>query len=402
MGILGGFGPGVLGEAMRVSLTEFFSQLLLFLLIASMAGSCDARLCLLQFRKAKGIVCGLCCHFLVMPFLGYVCVDWLIPQPSVTAVTLLVITTSPSGGFSGFWCSVCNADLALSVAITTASTLVSCAALPLNLLIYVKTISGTDVRLDWWQITISCGVVVVAVAVGLLTSLRLERRGRQLVNRLGSVAGVCLMGMSATSNTMSHDPIYGKPPRWFLGVCLPVPLGLLATFGLSRCLRLEPPEATTVAIECVYQNTALALAISLSAFPRSMAGAATAVPLVYGLAEIVFIFCFGCFAWRMGWSHAPKAANLCEFLVEDYQPEATEDDVAQLRLSERSFSVASTTRGDDLPVHLDAPLLPEDAPSPPPDKRPASAAARAWAFLFPRRAPSPRLSTAPEEPTTAR
>ena len=82
----------------------------------------------------------------------------------------------------------------------------------------------------------------------------------------------------------------------------------MATFGLSRCLRLEPPEATTVAIECVYQNTALALAISLSAFPRSMAGAATAVPLVYGLAEIVFIFCFGCFAWRMGWSHAP---NFC-------------------------------------------------------------------------------------------
>ena len=31
------------------------------------------------------------------------------------AITLLVVTSSPGGGFSGWWCFLCNADLALSV-----------------------------------------------------------------------------------------------------------------------------------------------------------------------------------------------------------------------------------------------------------------------------------------------
>ena len=52
------------------------------------------------------------------------------PFSKVTRITLLLVTASPSGGFSGLWCSLCNADLALSVAVTTASTLVSVPLMP--------------------------------------------------------------------------------------------------------------------------------------------------------------------------------------------------------------------------------------------------------------------------------
>lgn len=375
------------------SLFQCASQGLLFLLIAGMAGSCDARLCLLQFRKAKGIVCGLCCHFAIMPLLGYLCVDWLFPQPAVTAVTLLVITTSPSGGFSGFWCSVMNADLALSVAVTTASTLASCAILPLNLYLYVDRLSGKRVVLDWWQIAISVGVVVAAVAAGLTVSATLERAGRTRVNKAGTLAGVALMAMSFLSNSFADDPrdrLWNKPLRWYLGVCLPVPVGLAATFTLSKCLRLADPEATTVAIECVYQNTGLALAIALSAFPRSESSAAAAVPLVYGAAEIVFIFTFGLVAWRAGWTHAPPRDPFCKMIHKDYQPDATPDDIAELRMSDAAFPF-----GDD--DALDAPLVAAaDGAAPPP---PAKAPRRGCLPLFVRRptpsreAPARDLST---------
>lgn len=367
-----------------VSLFQFTSQCLLFLLIAGMAGSCDARLCFLQFRKAKGIVCGLCCHFLIMPLLGYLCVDWLFPQPAVTAVTLLVITTSPSGGFSGFWCSVMNADLALSVAVTTASTVAACAALPLNLYLYVDRLSGKKVTLDWWQIVVSVSVVIVAVAVGLVVSLRLERPGRSLVNKCGTLAGVALMAMSFLSNSFADDPhdrLWNKPLRWFVGVCLPVPIGLGCTFALSRVLQLRRPEATTVAIECVYQNTGLALAIALSAFPRSEASAAAAVPLVYGAAEIVFIFLFGVVAWRMGWTHAPSSDPFCKMVHADYQPDATPDDIAELRMSDANLFL-----DDDA---LDAPLVAAEAGSPSPEK----ASPRGW-FAFLRRSRSASASSA--------
>ena len=39
---------------------------------------------------------------------------------------------------AGWWCSLCNADLALSVAMTSASTLACLVALPFNIFLYVQ------------------------------------------------------------------------------------------------------------------------------------------------------------------------------------------------------------------------------------------------------------------------
>ena len=138
---------------------EVVSQMLLFFLLAGMAGTCDTHLFFQQLRKFHGIVAALLCHYTVMPLIAFATVK-MIPQPDVTAITLLVICTSPSGGFSGFWCSLWNADLALSVAVTTASTLASCLVLPLNLYLYCEVFYGHHVALDWTQIAISIGVVV--------------------------------------------------------------------------------------------------------------------------------------------------------------------------------------------------------------------------------------------------
>lgn len=53
-----------------------------------------------------------------------------------------------------------------------------------------------------------------------------------------------------------------------------------------------------VAIECCYQNTGLALTIALSAVPEESRGVASAVPLIYGLAEMSLIPCFALFSWK--------------------------------------------------------------------------------------------------------
>ena len=108
------------------------SNCLLFLLISGMAGSCDAQQLRQRFTTIngfKGIAAGLVCQFVLLPLLGFVALT-IFPQSPATAISLLVVTTSPGGGFSGFWCFLSNADLALSVAMTTASTLASVVALP--------------------------------------------------------------------------------------------------------------------------------------------------------------------------------------------------------------------------------------------------------------------------------
>ena len=238
------------------------------------------------------------------------------------------MTTSP-GGCSGFWCFAANADLALSVAMATASTLVSVVALPLNLLLYITTLYGRTVAVDFVGLLTACVTVILAVATGYTLSRHFPRR-RQLVASIGQTAGVCLMIFGALANGKSSDPAWGNDPSWFAAVCLPVVGGLLlamllalvrpepepetererrqhssrvllhapacgVSWAISRppsvscpalllpplsapsrvylrvylrvmqAIKLPSPQAVAVGIECCYQNTGLALTIALSA-----------------------------------------------------------------------------------------------------------------------------------------
>ena len=76
-----------------------------------------------------------------------------------------------------------NADLALSVAMTTASTLVSVVALPLNLALYITTLYGRTVAVDMPGLILACAVVVCAVISGYFVSKHFPTR-RQLVSSM--------------------------------------------------------------------------------------------------------------------------------------------------------------------------------------------------------------------------
>ena len=49
---------------------------------------------------------------------------------------LLIVCSSPGGSYSNLLCSIFNVDLALSISMTTASSILSILFLPMNLLIY--------------------------------------------------------------------------------------------------------------------------------------------------------------------------------------------------------------------------------------------------------------------------
>jgi len=304
------FGLGLLSDA------------LLFLLICGMAGSCDARLLMQKFKQFKGILAGLICQFVLLPAMGFLSLS-LFPQVPSVAVTLLVVTTSPGGGFSGWWCFLCNADLALSVAMTTASTLVSVFALPLNLYLYINLTYGRAVEIDYMQLLLAVVIVIAAVICGSCLSIYFPSQ-RQRISLAGQVAGVAMMAVGAMANGSSHDPLWDNPMSWFVAITLPVAGGLTIAMIAAKLVRLPSPEAVAVAIECCYQNTGLALTIALSAMSTADIGEASGVPLFYGIIEILVIPLFALTAWRVGWTYASPTENICVVLVGNYQPSAVE------------------------------------------------------------------------------
>lgn len=129
------------------SVIEWVGIVLLFCLVFGMSATVDINQLKQQIRNKEAILTGLIVQFLIMPLVGF----WAVVTFSLdraTGITLLVITTSPGGSYSNWWCSMFNADLALSVTMTAISTAVSAVMMPLNLYVYAKFAFEDDILQD--------------------------------------------------------------------------------------------------------------------------------------------------------------------------------------------------------------------------------------------------------------
>ena len=266
----------------------------------------ELRQCLQTQRPA--LVAGVILQYTVMPVAGVLAV-WTVAQcqeevASTTtftapmAWTLLVLTSSPGGSYSTWWCAQMSVDVCLSVALTTVSSIVGIVLLPLNLYISTWLCQGilteahpasddadandittndapsTHAAMNLAALLISLAVVLLAIAAGL----GLSYVGNNIpsfsthMNRLGNAAGLCLVTIGLWSTQQSSSKavadagiVVDMDPNkataaflsWplYLAVALPCLLGLvIPTLIARRCLCLSKPETVAMAVECCYQN----------------------------------------------------------------------------------------------------------------------------------------------------
>ena len=235
------------------------------------------------------------------------------------------------------WCSIFNADLALSVTMTAISTVLSIAMLPINLLLYTSFSYNDDVvdNLDWFALFLSLFIVISAIVLGLFSSYKLNSsKLRQWANVLGNLAGVSLMILSATvanNGDDSDSKIWSRSWQFYIGVSLLCVLGLVLTNIFATFAKLKPPERVTVAIECCYQNVGIATSLALTMFSGPELNQAMGVPVFYAITEIVLIsvFCLG--AWKSGWTKAPTTEDLCKVLFTSYEEGVTKSSSSDSR-----------------------------------------------------------------------
>mmetsp|Transcript_2940 Transcript_2940/g.4496 ORF Transcript_2940/g.4496 Transcript_2940/m.4496 type:complete len:508 (-) Transcript_2940:66-1589(-) len=313
-------------------LIEVGTNTLLFLLIFGMAGTVDIRNLRRQLRNRYAILTGIAMQFIIMPFLGFIAVLSLKNQGLTTSmgITLLIVTASPGGSYSNWWCSLFNADLALSVAMTALSTILSIALLPANLMLYAHAAYGFDSdsnvlkSVDFVALFISLAIVIGAILSGLYASYKMHsRRFQKVSNAIGSLSGIALIAVSALFSTSTGgDSVKPWEQSWsfYVGVAMPCVAGLLVANIVAKFARLEKPEIVTLSVECCYQNVGIAASAVLAMFddPEDVASA-MAVPLLYGLLEAVVLGGYCLVAWKLGWTKAPSDEKICIVLAKTYE-----------------------------------------------------------------------------------
>jgi predicted Na+-dependent transporter len=334
-------------------------NVLLFALVFGMSATVDIDSCRTQVRNGRAILTGILCQFLVLPMLGFLVVNTLNLDTGI-GITLLVVTSSPGGSYSNWFCSVFNGDLALSVTMTAISTILSILMLPLNLLIYTRFSYEGDIlaNLDWNALFLALLIVIGAIGLGLFCSAKIRsRRFNMWSNHVGNFAGLALIIFSATmTNTGGADTkIWSRDWSFYVGVTLPCLGGLVLANIIATAFRLDKPERVTVAIECCYQNVGIATSLALSMFKGNDLNAAMGVPFFYGVMEAVLvgIYCIG--AWKAGWTKAPADAPLWKVMFTSYEileQEFKDVDEVEVAVSESDEIVQDAHEGNILTTYF--------------------------------------------------
>jgi len=336
-------------DSTGVIISSTISNILLFFLIFGLSATVNLRDLKHQLTNKFAILSGIMMQFFVMPLLGFTSIlifnRWGFSQ--AMGVSLLVVTASPGGSYSNWWCSLFNAELALSVAMTSVSSLLSIGLLPANLFLYgylayglILVKDGEDKAvnivssLDYGAIFISLGVVMGAILGGLFVGYHYNsNQFHKRANYFGSICGITLilfsafLGSGGASGTDTN--FWSLPWSFYVGTAFPCIIGMALANLISRSFRLSYPEVVAISIECCYQNTAIGTSVAVTMFsdPTEQAEAVS-VPLVYGMVEAILISLYCIWAWKAGWTKAPADEKLCVVMIKTYEvhDSSSEDD----------------------------------------------------------------------------
>lgn len=327
------------------TLSAIATNALLFFLVFGLSATVEVKSLKSQLTNKAAIFTGVAMQFIAMPLLGFTAVCMLGQTEEFTqamGITLLVVTASPGGSFSNWWCSLFNADLALSVAMTSVSSVLSVGLLPANLIFYswlafvVVMPDGNEIHimdaLDLKSIFISLGVVMAAIILGLYAGFVYSSpKFHKRANKFGSICGLLLILFSGFLGSGGGG---GKANFWslhwsfYVGTAFPCVVGMLLANIVSRCFKLSLPETVAISIECCYQNTAIATSVAATMFSDPTTRTqAISVPLFYGFVEAFLIAIYCVWAWKVGWTKAPKDEKLCVVITRTYEIE--DDDVIE-------------------------------------------------------------------------
>jgi len=230
-------------------------------------------------KLPRAVASGVALQFTVMPLAG-IAFATLFGLETGLAVGLILVACCPGGTASNVVTYLARANLALSVTLTLASTMIAVVATPL----LAGWLAGVYVEIDRWalfqgMITVVLLPVVAGVALNRLFPAVTARIAT--VSPLASVIGVVLIvgGIIAQSKPLIVE---------YAGVLLLALLALHATgfalgYALSGLLGLGEAERRTCAIEVGMQNSGLGSTLAsapsfASQFASPMQAALAPVP----------------------------------------------------------------------------------------------------------------------------
>ncbi|EKF60207.1 bile acid:sodium symporter [Agrobacterium albertimagni AOL15] len=271
-------------------LTELETTLLgimMMVIMLGMGASMTWRDFFIAFRKPKGILIGLLSQYLIMPFLGY-SLALALGLPAGMAAGLILIACMPGGTTSNIFAYFSKGVLALSIMMTTVSTLVAVATVPFLLSFYSGLAGlGGEYVIPAGNVAQVLVVLLVPTVLGMFLR-KMNANVGATIEMIGSLLGVVvILFLIGSWVPRNYQMLLDTPfPVYIAAVGIGL-TGMLLGYWLARALRQDSNRARTISLETGIQNGPLAALIVTLSFTGIQQQEVLFIPILYSLFIVI-------------------------------------------------------------------------------------------------------------------
>lgn len=213
-------------------------------------------------KHPKAVVLGVLAQYTVMPLLGWG-IAHALGLPPLLVVGMVLVGSSPGGTASNVIVYLSRGDVALSVAMTSISTLLAPVLTPL----LVLGLAGSALPVPAGDLFVSIlQVVLVPVLAGLLLRMAARRFVERILPVLPLVSVVGIVVVVAGVVGANADAVLSTGLLVALAVVLHNSLGLGLGYLVGAVLKLPETARRAVGVEVGMQNSGLAAALATAHF----------------------------------------------------------------------------------------------------------------------------------------
>lgn len=221
-------------------------------------------------KTPSWVLFGLALQFTIMPLLGWG-LSHLFQLPPYFAVGVILVSCCPGGTASNVIAYLAKANVALSVTMTTCSTLGAIILTP----ILTASLSGNYLEVDAWGLFFSTvKVVLVPVFLGVIFNRYLPKITQKITPFAPSVAVILIVLIVASIIGQGKAIILNSGIRLIIVLMILHLFGFMIGFFVSKFLLKNEKVSKTIAIEVGMQNSGLGAVLARENFINP----ATAIP----------------------------------------------------------------------------------------------------------------------------
>lgn len=216
----------------------------------------------LAMTKPIPIIIGVVLQFLVMPTLGFL-LSYLLHLPPEIAVGVILVGACPGGTASNVMVYLSRGNVALSIAMTTVSTLLAPFLTPYIMLFFAKHWLPIDPQILLISII---KIVLLPVILGVVFKMLFPKFSSQSEKWTPSISILAIIAIIACVVALNVKNILSTGLVTFLIVVLHNAFGLMLGYFISKILKQDHKNCRAIAIEVGMQNSGLGAALAHTHF----------------------------------------------------------------------------------------------------------------------------------------